>query len=468
MRTRQRKSSKKLAVPPWERLHVALPRVLIAAASVVVLYLLILAVELYRYHQLPAPKKDLRIRQEIVARFPRDYEVTIRSADLLGLGDRFYVAGGNDSFVSHAYVVDEDSESDLKKNEGKVNYPSLKLFYVREPGFLSALLAVLPFFNVERQFIELSLKEYYELTPIPFMEKAGKDPGAQKREYEREFSFPSTFSLLDFQIFDPEGDGQERIVTHWLSYAGGSGGTKWSAILDFINGELKVVSGYPDLLNVSNSTVLWAILRYSGVLRPEWRDTKELGELRPVLEFMGLSGDDITYLITRRPAPNRLESILDDLNERNPVPPDKFLNLWDHSYIELFSRHTDNFAQFIPLQGKYVFADAFYIEDSSCHWCPHLWRVMSFFYRGGRWISDRVVNGSRFNGVWLDESQRFTLNDVFGTYEDQGPMGLAFSFLSPDWTPSSKRGISDPWGLEMRMTSPVEKRIKALHLKESE
>jgi hypothetical protein len=117
--------------------------------------------------------------------------------------------------------------------------------------------------------------------------------------------------------------------------------------------------------------------------------------------------------------------------------------------------------------GSYYLAEAFYILDSDCHWCGHYWRYLSFIYKNGRWISDRAVNGDDFDGGWLSETKKYTLNGIFGTYPDQGLFGIAFSFLNPDWTRSSKEHISDPMGIEMRLTSPIDKRIIKIHQAEA-
>jgi hypothetical protein len=64
----------------------------------------------------------------------------------------------------------------------------------------------------------------------------------------------------------------------------------------------------------------------------------------------------------------------------------------------------------------------------------------------------------------LDERKSYTLNEIFGTYPDQGLCGLAFSLLSSDWTLSSKSNKSDFWGKEMHTESPVIKKVKFMYL----
>jgi hypothetical protein len=449
----------------------ALPRALIrtaiAVGLVLLVYLFFLGAELARYHAIPTPKKDLRLRQEILARFPSGYDVSIRTADLLGLGDRFYVAGGNSSFVAHAYTLDPDFEKNFDANKGRVNFPMLKIFYVKEPGLLSALFAVLPFFDVERQFAEISLSQYYDLEPLPIDAPGNPTQGEVRAKYSQEFRFPSTFSLLKYDVFDADSDGQDEIATQWLSYAGGSGGGKWSIILDFIDGKLTAFPGYPDFLNIDFSRSLWALLRYSGTLDPKWKDMEELTKLFPILEELGLTDKERETLFYEKASVEDIDNIVEHLHSNAKLLPNKFMNFADGTTLDLVSRHTDDYSQFIKVGDSYLFADAFYIDDSACHWCGHRWRILSYLYRDGRWISDRVVNGDRFDGQWLAKGAEYDLNQVFGTYPDQGPPGLAFSFINSDWTMTSKEHRSDPFGVEMRLTSPVDKQIRQSHRNEA-
>lgn len=58
-----------------------------ATAIVVVSYFLYWTYQLYQYGEIPISKKDVMLRQAILARFPADYEVEIKGADLLGFGE---------------------------------------------------------------------------------------------------------------------------------------------------------------------------------------------------------------------------------------------------------------------------------------------------------------------------------------------------------------------------------------------
>ncbi|MDF5795069.1 hypothetical protein P4203_07905 [Pseudomonas aeruginosa] len=60
-----------------------------ATAIVVVSYFLYWTYQLYQYGEIPISKKDVMLRQAILARFPADYEVEIKGADLLGFGEKF-------------------------------------------------------------------------------------------------------------------------------------------------------------------------------------------------------------------------------------------------------------------------------------------------------------------------------------------------------------------------------------------
>ena len=447
-----------------QRLKVrSLKKVLCLIVGLSVVHLLFIIFALHKYHELPSLKKDLRIRQIILSRFPPDYDVSIKVADLIGLGDCFYVAGGNKSYVSHAYAYTKDGEDPFKTCKGQINYPIVKFFYVREPGFLSAIFSVIPFLKVEAQCAELSVKEYYSFSPIPVTLSTELVIAEQRSAYHTSHEYPSTFSLFGFSILDLDSDGQEEVVTTWLDYSGGSGGTKWSVICDFTGGTLKMSTGYPDLLNIEFSKCLWAIVRYSGLLKPSQRDEGELIKVMPVLRQSGVTEAESKKILRNPPQRQEIDSILKRLSSLSSEGPDKFLNLCDGKVVEVYARHTDDYGTFLKVDDRFVFAEAYYILDSACHWCEHTWRIMSFLSHDGRWISDRTVNGSTFDGDWLAEDRKFTLNDVFGTYADQGPFGIAWSFLNSDWTGTSKYGISDPYGVEMRLTSPVERRIRAIY-----
>ncbi|MCO2015137.1 hypothetical protein FA417_14300, partial [Pseudomonas aeruginosa] len=145
---------------------------------------------------------------------------------------------------------------------------------------------------------------------------------------------------------------------------------------------------------------------------------------------------------------------------RDSYAPDRFIDLGDGSRLSLAPRHTDDYSTFLDIGGKKIFVEAFYVDDDACHWCEHRWRVMAFHYDDGRWISDRTINGDGFNGQWLRNAEPLGLNDVFGTYRDQGPAGLAWSFIDPRWTASSQHDMDDPLGVGMRTLSPVEQWVK--------
>nr|WP_178381786.1 hypothetical protein [Pseudomonas aeruginosa] len=134
-----------------------------ATAIVVVSYFLYWTYQLYQYGEIPISKKDVMLRQAILARFPADYEVEIKGADLLGFGEKFLVAYGNRRFVGKAFAMDDQVIERLERNQGRTNLPLVKVFYIAEPGLLSSLLNLSPFLDIQKNMVELSLREYRKI-----------------------------------------------------------------------------------------------------------------------------------------------------------------------------------------------------------------------------------------------------------------------------------------------------------------
>ncbi|MDF5804429.1 hypothetical protein P4238_10460 [Pseudomonas aeruginosa] len=145
-----------------------------ATAIVVVSYFLYWTYQLYQYGEIPISKKDVMLRQAILARFPADYEVEIKGADLLGFGEKFLVAYGNRRFVGKAFAMDDQVIERLERNQGRTNLPLVKVFYIAEPGLLSSLLNLSPFLDIQKNMVELSLREYRKIQLVPF------DPDAKR------------------------------------------------------------------------------------------------------------------------------------------------------------------------------------------------------------------------------------------------------------------------------------------------
>ena len=150
-----------------------------ATAIVVVSYFLYWTYQLYQYGEIPISKKDVMLRQAILARFPADYEVEIKGADLLGFGEKFLVAYGNRRFVGKAFAMDDQVIERLERNQGRTNLPLVKVFYIAEPGLLSSLLNLSPFLDIQKNMVELSLREYRKIQLVPF------DPDAKRKPREQ-------------------------------------------------------------------------------------------------------------------------------------------------------------------------------------------------------------------------------------------------------------------------------------------
>lgn len=415
-----------------------------------------------RYNDLPSPKRDIRLKEIIVNDFQKDYDVIIKQGDLIGLGDKFYIAYGNKKFIRNAYSIERINKLQSDAEIDEVNRPVIKLFYVREPGILSVLLSVIPIGNIESQIAELSIKKYYEFSPIVATNHEDKTFAIVSKKFPHECSFPVTFSITNVMVADIDQDDRDEIVAEWLWFGGGSGGTKWSSILEVKDGKVEIGSGYPDMLNIEFSKYLWAILRYSGLLNPAFKDREKL---EAIVERMSLTKTEKDVLLAYRSTEKDVLETLGRIarNADNQQDIFYFFNTVDEKGYVFHTRTTNDYCHFVKINERYVYIDAYYIYDKSCHWCKHYWRIMGFLYKEGRWISDRNINGQSFEGIWLDDRNGMTLNEIFGTYEDQGIMGIAWSFLNPDWTSTSEKGVSDPSGIEMRLESPVDKKIRAIY-----
>ena len=435
-------------------------RVLIFIGLIFVFHIVYTIYSLYKYEKIIIDKKDFKTRTIIKSRFPENYDVNILTADLVGLGDEFYIAYCNMEFVKNAYYFYGDSAiAHLKSNIGKANIPILKFFYIREPGLISALFSITPFSNVENSLFELRIKEYASYSFVPL---DGKLEDFETYKLKSEFGFPRTFMISNASAMDVDFDNKDEVIVNYLDYYGGSGGTKFSAIYELIDDSLIINQGFPDLLDVEFSHFLQAIYKYSGIDNPNYHNYKLLESTIDMLtNIYKVDSFDKLSLLSRPLTFEKAFPILSKINFE--LDTMSFIEIDSRKTINMVTRHTDNFSEFVNINGKYVFLDSFYIYDENCHWCPHSWRIMSFIYRNGRWISDRNINGDYFDGIWLNEKKQYTLNEIFGTVPDQGILGIAYSFINPDWTVTSKYNISDPWGTEMRLQSPVIKKVNEIY-----
>ncbi|WP_454253739.1 hypothetical protein [Pseudomonas sp. Marseille-Q7302] len=422
------------------------------------LYTIYWAYQLYQYEKIPINKKDVILRETIKSRFPKNYDIEIINADLLGLGENFIVAYGNESFLNTAFALDSEAIKNIKKNSGKTNIPILKIFYISEPGPLESIISISPLNNVKDSIIELSVKEYKNITLLPTVNGKAHN---KIDEYLKTHEFPQIFMISNVYIDDIDEDKKDEIIIDYLSYAGGSGGTKWSIIAEIIDGEIKISSGYPQMLNIDSAKFAQAVALYSGIDGTRPRDEKNLKLTLEKEKSLGnISIEQKIVLLREIKNSNLFIENLFSASQQIKMQTDPFFELQSGVEYKLYSRHTDDYKTFINIDSKRIFVEGFYVSDSKCHWCGHHWRIMAFYYDNGRWISDRNINGNTFNGQWLENAKEFDLNEIFGTYEDQGPTGLAWSFINKNWNSSGKENSDDPLGIGMRTTSPIDRQVR--------
>ena len=387
-----------------------------ATAIVVVSYFLYWTYQLYQYGEIPISKKDVMLRQAILARFPADYEVEIKGADLLGFGEKFLVAYGNRRFVGKAFAMDDQVIERLERNQGRTNLPLVKVFYIAEPGLLSSLLNLSPFLDIQKNMVELSLREYRKIQLVPF------DPDAKRNRAS------SSKPIMPSPAVQPQPTGSRRLRRRRpRRTAPGLPVLRRRFGRDALVGDLRPEGRRAD-----------RPFRLSGNARHRRRPVHPGGQPvrrprrhpaarpasagrrgRPSSERFALTAAERQALVADPPQRDDYARVLMSLSPRSPYAPDRFIDLGDGSRLSLAPRHTDDYSTFLDIGGKKIFVEAFYVDDDACHWCEHRWRVMAFHYDDGRWISDRTINGDSFNGQWLRNAEPLGLNDVFGTYRDQ-------------------------------------------------
>ena len=196
-------------------------------------YFLYWTYQLYQYGEIPISKKDVMLRCH-----PRAFRRTTRwrskGADLLGFGEKFLVAYGNRRFVGKAFAMDDQVIERLERNQGRTNLPLVKVFYIAEPGLLSSLLNLSPFLDIQKNMVELSLGNTGRSSWSPSIRTRSETARAVRNR----LCLPQLFSLSQLEVADYDGDGRDELRLGYLSYAGGSGGTRWSVIYDLKDGAL--------------------------------------------------------------------------------------------------------------------------------------------------------------------------------------------------------------------------------------
>ncbi len=220
-------------------------------------------------------------------------------------------------------------------------------------------------------------------------------------------------------------------------------------IYDLKDGALTAHSGYPEMLDIDVARFIQAVNLYAGLDGTLPRDQRQLEDVvGRGSERFALTAAERQALVADPQQRDDYARVLMSLSPRSPYAPDRFIDLGDGSRLSLAPRHTDDYSTFLDIGGKKIFVEAFYVDDDACHWCEHRWRVMAFHYDDGRWISDRTINGDSFNGQWLRNAEPLGLNDVFGTYRDQGPAGLAWSFIDRAGPPPASMTWTIRWAWE--------------------
>ena len=215
------------------------------------------------------------LRQAILARFPADYEVEIKGADLLGFGEKFLVAYGNRRFVGKAFAMDDQVIERLERNQGRTNLPLVKVFYIAEPGLLSSLLNLSPFLDIQKNMVELSLREYRKIQLVPFDPDAKRKP---REQFETDYAFPSCSASANWK--SPTTTATAATNCAWATCpTPAARGTRWSVIYDLKDGALTAHSGYPEMLDIDVARFIQAVNLYAGLDGTLPRDQRQLEDV---------------------------------------------------------------------------------------------------------------------------------------------------------------------------------------------
>ncbi len=423
-------------------------------------------------NKIPIYKNDVRIIKQIKKFFPENYTVTVKKADLLGLEDNFYIAYGNHEYVDKLYAMEDFNG--LKKYKNYVNFPIIKIFYLKTSSFTEFILNFLPT-NLYDWFIEFKITEFYSFEPVIddiFSDEKKFDKSSKidtiKKQYTSLYSGLMVFFISDVLIEDVDNDGLDEIICYWKIFSGGSGGQKFSTIHEFIDEEINVSNGYPDFVDDYDfMSYLYSIFKYNGSLKNTTYDKSNLNKSLQLFyedfeldklnfnisNYLNRKLEDKDFIEIVRPYKENYSSIGNELYDlsNNKVKPLK-INL----------RHTDIFSEFIKINDHFSLVESFYLNDENCHWCEHDWIVLGFIYNNGKWYSDRNINGDYFLSQLLNQKS-FTIHEIHGTYNLHTAVGTEWHFINPNWTEESYKNTSDPFGVGIKKIPEIEKFIKKIY-----
>ncbi|MGE9744084.1 hypothetical protein [Bdellovibrio bacteriovorus] len=409
-------------------------------------------------------KDDFKIREEILGANP-GFDVSILTSDLVGLGEKYFIAYGNEEYVKRLYQ-EQVRNGHWGESESKYNRPFIKIYTANPEGVFEILLAKVGISLPKSLKNRLVL--VYEFSPVVYLDDGDLEPKMYLDKYIGSFSGKNIFMVEGVKVVDLDADGAQEIVIDWITFNGGVSGARYSTILHVVDDEFRLVPGHPEFLDVDKSKTMWGFMKASGWTNPRLKvvPNLEIRRFEDYVDLLGLESDDIRGI---KSAKNQsdinvyLKKFFTESWEQHKKPKSILIDPKSGNKVVMTGLSLEDFGRWYQVDDVHVFTVAFAVEDDNPFWLEHDWRFMAFRFKSGRWISDRVINGDEFLGVWLSDRSGLTFNDVFGTYPDQCDDGLAWTFVNPDWAFSSFTGQSDPYGVEMRMKSPVEIKLRKMY-----
>lgn len=411
-------------------------------------------------------KNDIRIESIIKAAFPTNYDVEIKKGDMVGLGDSFYIAYGNKKYVKKLYGSLDINKLEFYRKSKNVNFPIIKIFYLQESSIWEPIFSLIPDF-INNYILEWRIKELYTYKPIVIDNTSEKEKEKLIHEYMHNFSGLSVFYISDVKVADIDDDGKHEVICTWISYSGGSGGTKLSTIIEFIDRKLSISSGYPDIMDYETLSYLQGFLKYTGAVNKSKYSQLELQKLlNRFEEHYNIDLSNFELFKNKKTILKDLDTISSTIGKI--LSPDccYLYNLENSTFNvnKIGMRHTDIYTTYIKYEDKIVMLEAFYLPDQIPHWGKHEWFLFGFIYRDGRWLLDRNINNNGAIGVWLNWNKKYTLHEIHGTYDEPNNIaGLAWSFVNENWNPFAYRQTNDIFGMGMKTVSPVKKYVDKIY-----
>lgn len=414
-------------------------------------------------------KNDIRIESIIKAAFPMNYNIEIKKGDMVGLGDNFYIAYGNKTYVNKLYASQDIKTLDSYAKRKEVNFPIVKIFYLQESSIFEPIFSLIPDF-INNYILEWRINELYTYKPIIVLDEISnidkKDKKLLIKNYTKEFSGLPVFYISDVKVADIDNDEKDEVICTWIAFGGGSGGTKISTIIEFIDRKLSISSGYPDTMDYESMSYMQAFLKYSGEVNKNQYSKVELQKL--VYKFEESYNLDLSKFGLF----NNKKTTSEDLNKianiiGNIYTPDliDMYNLEDQGQVNKIAvRHTDIYDEFVKYDDQIILLEAFYLPDQMPHWGKHEWFIYGFVYKDGRWLLDRNINNKDAIGAWLNWNKKYTIHEIHGTYDEANNFGgLAWSFINPEWNPYANNHANDLFGIGTKTISPVKSYVDKIY-----